>query len=213
MFFSSPTSTITPAMTSVAMSRSDSRDSTGSNTCYNYSSCAPNSAYSALVSASPSSSWPMASHTLMRSDSDASTATSQPSSVAMRRDSSNSSWMPSPYRSCMSSFGAEASSYLSDDDLLFTSESSSSSSLPVETIPTVAPKKELTTEEQIAFLRELQEKEAAHHHQQHSEPSTSKRKVVRFAGPGDESKPRRPSTLKRRQTNVRRGLNSLNGPQ
>merc|ERR1712230_185213 len=94
--------------------------------------------------------------TLMRSDSDASTATSQPSSVAMRRDSSNSSWMPSPYRSCMSSFGAEPSSYLSDDDLLFTTES-----LPVETIPTVAaPKKELTTEEQIAFLRDLQEKEA-----------------------------------------------------
>ncbi len=191
-------------MTSVAMSRSDSRDSTGSNTCYNYTSCAPNSAYSALVSASPSSSWPI-SHTLMRSDSDASTATSQPSSVAMRRDSSNSSWMPSPYRSCMSSFGAEPSSYLSDDDLLFTTES-----LPVETIPTVAaPKKELTTEEQIAFLRDLQEKEAPHH-QQHSE--SSKRKVVRFAGPGDE-KQRRPSTLKRRQTNVRRGLNSLNGPQ
>jgi len=205
MFFSSPTSTITPAMTSVAMSRSDSRDSTGSNTCYNYTSCAPNSAYSALVSASPSSSWPI-SHTLMRSDSDASTATSQPSSVAMRRDSSNSSWMPSPYRSCMSSFGAEPSSYLSDDDLLFTTES-----LPVESIPTVAPKKELTTEEQIAFLRDLQEKEAAHH-QQHSE-SSSKRKVVRFAGPGGDDKQRRPSTLKRRQTNVRRGLNSLNEPQ
>merc|ERR1711977_787960 len=138
------------------MSRSDSRDSTGSNTSH-YTSYAPNSAYSALVSASPSSSWPI-SHTLMRSDSDASTATSQPSSVAMRRDSSNSSWMPSPYRSCMSSFGAEPSSYLSDDDLLFTTES-----LPVESIPTVAPKKELTTEEQIAFLRDLQEKEAAHH--------------------------------------------------
>ncbi|KAK5344288.1 hypothetical protein LTR61_011944, partial [Exophiala xenobiotica] len=59
-------------------------------------------------------------------------------------------------------------------------------------MPTVAPKKELTTEEQIVNLRELQEKEAAHHHQhQHSESSTSKRKVVRFADPGDESKPRR----------------------
>lgn len=201
MFFSSSTPTITPAMTSVAMSRSDSRDSTTSNSCYNYTSYAPNTAYSALLSASPTSSWP-SSQGLVRSDSNASTTTSQPSSVAMRRDSSNSSWMPSPYRSCMSSFGAEASSYLSDDDLLCTPES-----LPIETIPAVTPKKELTTEEQIAFLRDLQEKEAAHQQQ-----AESRRKTVRFAGPGEE-KARRPSTLKRRQTNVRRGLSSLNGPQ
>ncbi|KIW11849.1 hypothetical protein PV08_09122 [Exophiala spinifera] len=203
MFFSSPTSTITPAMTSVAMSRSDSRDSTTSNSCYNYTSYAPTSAYSALLSASPTSSWP-SSQGLVRSDSNASsTVTSHPSSVAMRRDSSNSSWLPSPYRSCMSSFGAEPSSYLSDDDLLCTPES-----LPIETIPAVTPpKKELTTEEQIAFLRDLQEKEAASQQQ-----AGSRRKTVRFAGPSEE-KSRRPSTLKRRQTNVRRGLSSLNGPQ
>ncbi|KAK5215363.1 hypothetical protein LTR47_012018 [Exophiala xenobiotica] len=198
---------------------SDSRDSTSSNAPYNDTSFAPDSVYSALVSASPSSSWPMSSHTLMRLDSDASTATSQPSSVAMRRDSSNASWMPSPYRSCMSSFGKEPSSYLSDDDLLFTatessSPSSPSSPSPLGTMPTVAPKKELTTEEQIVNLRELQEKEAAHHHQhQHSESSISKRRVVRFADPGDESKPRRRSTLKMCHTTVRCGLNSLNGPQ
>ncbi|KAJ9626116.1 uncharacterized protein PV06_05076 [Exophiala oligosperma] len=202
MFFSSPTSTITPAMTSVAMSRSDSRDSTNSSSCYNYTSYAPNSAYSALLSASPTSSWP-SSQGLTRSDSNASTTNSQPSSVAMRRDSSNSSWLPSPYRSCMSSFGAEPSSYLSDDDLLCTHES-----LPIETIPAVTPKKELTTEEQIAFLRDLQEKESAHQQQ----PESRRNKTVRFAGPSEE-KARRPSTLKRRQTNVRRGLSSLNGPQ
>ncbi|OQV05044.1 hypothetical protein CLAIMM_09842 [Cladophialophora immunda] len=153
MFFSSPTSNITPAMTSVAMSRSDSRDSTSSNT-YSY---APTSAYTALVCASPTSAWPT-SQALARTDSNASnsTSSSQTQSIAMRRDSSNSTWMPSPYRSCMSSFGAEPSSYLSDDDLLCSAEDLS---LPVETIPALAPKKELTTEEQIAFLRELQEKE------------------------------------------------------
>lgn len=228
MYFSSPVSNITPAMTSVAMSRSDSRDSTSSNTSYNYAIYAPNSAYSALLSASPSSSWPM-SHTLTRSDSDVSTGTnsqsfSQPSSVAMRRDSSNSSWLPSPYRSCMSSFGSEPSSYLSDDDLLCTPEALP----PVETIPALsAPQKELTTEEQIAFLRELQEKEAArhhhHHHQHHHghshthQQSEPKRKVVRFAGasvgPGQDDKPRCPSTPKRRQPTLRRGLSSVNGHQ
>ncbi|KIV87614.1 hypothetical protein PV11_03148 [Exophiala sideris] len=225
MYFSSPTSNITPAMTSVAMSRSDSRDSTSSNTSHTYTVYAPNSAYSALLSASPSSSWPI-SHTLTRSDSDVSTGTtsqsmsfSQSGSVAMRRDSSNSSWLPSPYRSCMSSFGSEPSSYLSDDDLLSTPENLP----PVETIPALSsPKKELTTEEQIAFLRELQEKEAAHRHRhahshshQQSEP---KRKVVRFAAgaaaaASQDEKARRPSTPKRRQPSIRRGLTSLNGPQ
>ncbi|KAI1624797.1 hypothetical protein EDD37DRAFT_362727 [Exophiala viscosa] len=227
MYFSSPTSNITPAMTSVAMSRSDSRDSTASNTSHIYTIYAPNSAYSALLSASPTSSWPI-SHTLTRSDSDVSTGTlsqslsfSQAGSVAMRRDSSNSSWLPSPYRSCMSTFGSEPSSYLSDDDLLCTPESLP----PVEAIPALSsPKKELTTEEQIAFLRELQEKEAAHRHHQHRhahshnhQQSEPKRKVVRFAGSAaaasQDENARRPSAPKRRQPSVRRGLGSLNGPQ
>jgi len=117
----------------------------------------------------------------------------------------------------MSSFGTEPNSYLSDDDLLCPAESLS---LPVETIPALAPKKELTTEEQIAFLRELQEKEAAsNHHQataQYVREAEARRKVVRFASHTDAScgsKPRRASTVKRRQTSVRRGLSSLNGPQ
>ncbi|KAL2438308.1 hypothetical protein ABEF95_006305 [Exophiala dermatitidis] len=219
MFFSSPTSNITPAMTSVAMSRSDSRDSTSSTTSSRYNHPgAPSSAYAALVSASPTSSWPM-SQGLTRSDSTASSTTcqSQSSSLAMRRDSSNSTWLPSPYRSCMSSNGAEATSYLSDDDLLGLPENLS---LPVETIPAVAPQKELTTEEQIAYLREIQDREAAHHHhhQHHAvghraHDADARRKVVRFASQHDVassgSKSRRPSTIKRRQTGLRR----LNGPQ
>ncbi|EXJ84604.1 hypothetical protein A1O3_05274 [Capronia epimyces CBS 606.96] len=216
MFFTSPASNITPALTSVAMSRSDSRDSTASSTSYRYTSCAPSIAYAALMGASPtsSSSWPT-SHALTRSESNASSTTShsQASSLAMRRDSSTSTWLPSPYRSCMSSFGSEPNSYLSDDDLLCLPEDLS---LPVETIPALAPKKELTTEEQIAFLRELQEREdalrrAAGHGQQ-ARDADARRKVVRFAGHHDvasSGKSRRPSSLKRRQSGLRR----LNGPQ
>ena len=216
MFYSSSISNITPAMASVAMSRTDSRDSTTSNTnCY--TSHASSSAYTALVSASPTSSWP-SSQALARTDSNTSNTTShsaQTQSVAMRRDSSSSSWMPSPYRSCMSSFGAEASSYLSDDDLLCTADALN---LPIETIPALAPKKELTTEEQIAFLRGLQEKEAAaasNHHQAAMHPvrdAEARRRVVRFAShdASGSSKSRRLSTPKRGQSNGRR---SLNGPQ
>jgi hypothetical protein len=136
--------------------------------------------------------------------------------VAMRRDSSSSSWMPSPYRSCMSSFGTEANSYLSDDDLLCSADDLN---LPIETIPALAPKKELTTEEQIAFLRELQEKEAATNQYQasahYARDADAKRRIVRFAGQDatSSSKPRRSSTNKRRQTSVRRSTSCLNGPQ
>ncbi|EXJ94305.1 hypothetical protein A1O1_02699 [Capronia coronata CBS 617.96] len=208
MFFTSPASNITPAMTSVAMSRSDSRDSTSSTKSYKSTPGAPSSAYAALMSASPTSSWPT-SHGLTRSDSNASSITfqSQASSLAMRRDSSNSTWLPSPYRSCMSSFGSEPNSYLSDDDLLCLPETLG---LPVETIPALAPAKELTTEEQIAYLRELQEREDAH--RQAARDADARRKVVRFAGPNEvasSGKSRRPSTIRRRQTGLRR----LNGPQ
>jgi len=114
----------------------------------------------------------------------------------------------------MSNYAVEASSYLSDDDLLCSADDLN---LPVETIPALAPKKELTTEEQIAFLRGLQEKGAAasQHHQAAMEPvrdADVRRRVVRFASQDatGSSKSRRPSVPKRRQTNVRR---SLNGPQ
>ena len=198
-------------MASVAMSRSDSRDSTTSTTNY-FTTHAPTSAYSALMSASPTSAWP-ASQPLARTESNISNITSnsaQAQAVAMRRDSS-SSWMPSPYRSCMSSAGTEASSYLSDDDLLCCA---GDLNLPIETIPALAPKKELTTEEQIALLRELQEKEAAASH--HQAPAhEARRRVVRFASHDatGSSKSRRPSTVKRRQPSVRRGMSCLNGPQ
>lgn len=143
----------------------------------------------------------------------------------MRRDSSNSSWLPSPYRSCLFPSGSEANSYLSDDDLLYMPDTMS---LPVESIPTLSPKKELTTEEQIALLREVQEKEATtshhqhQHHQSHHSQATivhhthdaeSRRRVVRFASHHDDKSSRRPSMGKRRQTAVRRGLSGLNGPQ
>jgi len=213
MFFSSPTSAITPALASVAMSRSDSRDSTASNQSY-YTSTT--TAYSALMSASPTT-WSATSHPLARTDSTTSTSESTSSqtrsprlssSVAMRRDSSNSTWLPSPYRSCMllqSTYGSEPNSYLSDDDLLCPPDS-----LPIESIPNPEPKKELTTEEQIALLRELQEKEAAQ--QQYRD---DRRKVVRFAAYEPERKPRRQSTVKRRQPALRKGSSQLqfNGPQ
>jgi len=114
------------------------------------------------------------------------------------------------------SFGAEPNSYLSDDDLLCSGEDLS---IPIETIPALAPKKELSTEEQIAFLRELQEKEAASNQQQaatqYVRDADTRRRVVRFASHDStsSSKPRRPSTNKRRQPSVRRGMSCLNGPQ
>jgi len=107
----------------------------------------------------------------------------------------------------MSPFGAEPNSYLSDDDLLCPPQSMS---LPIETIPTLVAPKELTTEEQIAFLRELQEKEAGHHQQVPAHflrDAETRRKVVRFASQADE-KPRRHSTVKRRQPPTARRLNS-----
>ena len=115
----------------------------------------------------------------------------------------------------MSSFGSEPSSYLSDDDLLCPPDALG---LPIETIPSLTSKKELTTEEQIAFLREQQEKEAAnqaYHAPAHYVRDEARRKVVRFAGHNDasSSKSRRPSTVKRRQTSARKGLSCLNGPQ
>ena len=216
MYFSSPTSNITPAMASVAMSRSDSRDSTASATNY-FSSHAPTSAYHALLSASPTSSWQQ-SQPLARTDSNTSTIASQTQSVAMRRDSSSSSWMPSPYRSCMSTFGVEPSSYLSDDDLLCCADDLN---LPIETIPALTPQKELTTEEQIALLRELQEREAASNQYQapaaYARDGDARRRVVRFASQdataSNSGKSRRPSSNKRRQTNSRRATSCLNGPQ
>lgn len=144
-FFTSPTSNTdmpiqpTPASrhTSTAMSRSDSRDSAISTT----------SSYSAA--------WDI---------------TSRPGSSAMtipfptqRRTSSSSSsslqcgWFPSPYRSCLSHAALEdtTSSYLSDDDLLYLPP-------PIQELPTHAEaNRELTTEEQIALLREQAEKEDA----------------------------------------------------
>jgi hypothetical protein len=114
----------------------------------------------------------------------------------------------------MSSFGAEANLYLSDDDLLCSAEDLN---LPIETIPALIPKKELTTEEQIAFMRELQEKEAAFNQAptHYVRDADAKRRVVRFASHDatSPSKPRRSSTNKRRQTSVRRTTSCLNGPQ
>jgi hypothetical protein len=116
----------------------------------------------------------------------------------------------------MSTFGTEPSSYLSDDDLLCSADDLN---LPVEIIPALTPKKELTTEEQIAFMRELQDKESAFHPQpapaQCVRDGDSKRRVVRFAShdASSSSKSRRPSTIKRRQTASRRNTSQLNGPQ
>lgn len=201
MFFSSPTSNITPALTSTAMSRSDSRDST---TSYTSAFSYPQNAYSSLAM-STSPSWRTTSHPLARTDS-SSTTQSSTYSVLTRRDST-STWLPSPFKSCIHATPEEPSSYLSDDDLLFLCNNDENP-LPVESIPNLEPaKKELTTEEQIAMLRELQSHESLHREE--------RRKVVRFAaeGHGSQHKSRRPSTLRRRSTAAKRGVSSLNGPQ
>jgi hypothetical protein len=62
-------------------------------------------------------------------------------------------WFPSPYRSCLSNAALdEKTSYLSDDELLYLPP-------PAQVIPTT--RNELSTEEQIALLREQAEKEDA----------------------------------------------------
>lgn len=127
----------------------------------------------------------------------------------MRRSSSASSsqttWLASPYRSCLTSTSTEANSYLSDDDLL-------SLNIPVEIISNPQPKRiaDMTMEEQIAHLRNLQEQEEAQDRQRREQ--SQRRKQVRFQQPTAD-KPRRPVQLKRRSTTVRSGLNGLNGPQ
>ncbi|KPI38423.1 uncharacterized protein AB675_12058 [Cyphellophora attinorum] len=189
-FFTSPYSNISPPATSFDMARSSSRDSTSSAPSF---SCA----YSSLAVSQP----------LSRSSSTASTymPTSAPTSAPMRRSSSSSSsqttWLASPYRSCLNSTSTEANSYLSDDDLL-------SLNIPVETIPSpMQPKRiaDMNIEEQIAHLRNLQQQEDA---QERQRRDSQKRKQVRFAQTTE--KPRRPQ-LKQRSTTVRSGLSGLNG--
>lgn len=189
MLYSSPTSNITPALVSIAMSRSDSRDSTTSTS--SFSSAPMQTSYSTSTATYRSSS------------------SAQTCSTRMQRDSFSSGWIPSPYRSCMmhsssSSQGCDSSSsYISDDDLL------ALDNLPMPPIEPISsptspprheqPKRELTTEEQIAMLREMQEREQA---QLQQRQRAQQQRTVRFAT--EHKKPRRPSNLSRRSTATRR---------
>ena len=153
-----------------------------------------------------------------------------------RRTSSSSSnslscgWFPSPYRSCLSNAVLEdtTSSYLSDDDLL-------SLPPPTQEIPTTRPHlhRDLSTEEQIALLREqadrddVQLPQLGHGHgyraeawwtQQHrpqfNYAEVKKAKAVRFAPPVVNSGRRRSSAAgsnppKKRSPTVRRNLVEL----
>lgn len=194
MYFASPVSNITPALVSVAMSRSDSRDSRTSSSSF---TSAP---MQVTYSTSPST---------YRSNS-----STQTSCTRTHRGSFSSGWLPSPYSSCMmyrstSSQGHESpptSSYISDDDLLALEDLDMP---PIEHIsnPTSAPrqdqqpKREMTTEEHIAMLREMQEREQAHSQQQRQR--AQQQRVVRFAA--ELRKSRRPSGLsQRRSTSTRR---------
>ncbi|KAK5947473.1 hypothetical protein PMZ80_001623 [Knufia obscura] len=166
------------------MSRSDSRDSTKST--------------SSFTSAPMQTSYSTSPATFQSSSS------AQTSSTRMQRDSFSSGWVPSPYRSCMmhsssSSQGYESSSssYISDDDLLALD---SLPMPPVEHIPSPTsapqqeqPKREMTTEEQIAMLREMQEREQAQLQQQRQR--AQQQRAVRFAT--EHKKPRRPSNQRR----------------
>jgi hypothetical protein len=159
-FFSSPTSNILPstfAPASVAMSRSDSRDSATSTT----SSTGHHYAWDVRPRSSP---------TFSSSSSSKYSHAHEPSHRRTSSSSSSSSsagWTPSPYRSCLSQVEDSSSSYLSDDDLL---------DLPIDIIE--APvQRELSTEEQIEMLRAYREREESqfshggphphHHHNNH----------------------------------------------
>lgn len=187
MYYTSPVSNISPALVSVAMSRSDSRDS--------------------QVSMSSFTSAPMHVTYSTSPSTYKSNSSMQTSSTRTHRDSLSSGWLPSPYRSCMqhssSSQGYETSStssYISDDDLLALDEIS----LPIERIANITsaprmeqPKRELTTEEHIAMLREMQEREqAANQYQRKPQPP----RTVRFAS--DSRKPRRPSGVSQKRNVV-----------
>jgi len=62
------------------------------------------------------------------------------------------------------------------------------------------PKREMTTEEQIAMLREMQEREQAQLQQQRQR--AQQQRSVRFVT--EHKKPRRPSNLQRRSTATRK---------
>jgi len=107
--------------------------------------------------------------------------------------------------SSSSSQGYDASSsYISDDDLL------ALDNLPMPPIEHISsptsgssqeqPKREVTTEEQIAMLRDMQEREQAQLQQQRQR--AQQQRNVRFAT--EQKKPRRPSNLQRRSTATRR---------
>jgi len=102
-------------------------------------------------------------------------------------------------------YDSSTSSYISDDDLLALEDLA----LPIERIPnlTSAPrseqqqKREMTTEEHIAMLREMQEREQAQMQQQ--QRRAQQQRAVRFAT--EQRKPRRPSGLsQKRNTTARR---------
>ncbi|RMZ88689.1 hypothetical protein DV736_g4087, partial [Chaetothyriales sp. CBS 134916] len=187
--FSSPYASLSPPTTdfSSAMSRSSSHDSTSSVSHYQFDTLP---AYrSAPMSRSTS-------------------APTQLSSVAMRRSSSASSsqaaWIASPYRSCLTTSVDEPTSYISDDDLLYLP-------IPVQSIPTPErqPRGEMTTEEQIAHLRQLQEQEERLQSSRRSSSTHSKKQVRFDVG---SPKARRSAQPKRRSTAARRSSGSANGP-
>jgi len=200
LFYTSPYSNISPPATSFDMARSISRDSTASTSSQYHST----SVYTSLVTSHP------LSHTSSSISSIHHTASpsSQPTSAPMRRTSSSSSqstWIASPYGSCLTPTQQQTpTSYLSDDDLLCLG-------LPIETIPNpTVQRKEMTTEEQIKYLRDLQAQEEQQERSRR-ESNSSRRKVVRFEQ-SSASKPRSSSRIKRRSTTVRKGMSCLNGP-
>lgn len=201
-FFSSPTSNILPstfAPASVAMSRSDSRDSATSNAS-STAHCAwdmrPRSSPAFSSQPSPHNSH---KHTHRRTSSCSSSSSS----------SATAAWTPSPYRSCLSQIEDSSSSYLSDDDLL------DIPNLDVDLIDSPI-QKELSTEEQIEMLRAYREREESsrlHHHaafhaakpelwhrQQQLQHQQKKTRAVRFAveqGARSSAGRRRSSALRR----------------
>jgi hypothetical protein len=120
--------------------------------------------------------------------------------------------MPSPFRSCLSNPASEPSSYLSDDDLHLDPRDIA----PPLTLPQQQGK-ELTTEEQIEILRAQREKEDLQQRQMYVQEKERERreraKMVRFTTDserkGSNVSGRRPGTMRKRSTAVRRNLAQL----
>jgi hypothetical protein len=220
-FYSSPTSNIPPQPqqfihpSAIRMTRTGSSSSTTSSTSSDYSSSiAIPSPYNS-ASRPGSSSASFSSSYWSSSSAISSPSSSYAGSSRSRHNSNGTSYLPTPFRSSLlhssssNSIPTAPSSYFSDDELLSLSlESTHLSS---------TPQREMTTEEQVAAVREHVEREREREgmkpeawwqnqgqNQVQNQVQAEKRsRVVRFAG---ESRPSGSGSSRRGSGQKRRGV-------